>query len=289
MRAKQLLGLVAVSAVLVVVAGCGLDITIEGSSSVAPGGTANFDITLKNVSSCPLIELTTTPIDFELLTMLPASTVESSDFLSFLCGTGPLPPPARSTALAAQGDLPWDDARAELKKIAAAAAASAQCSGMGVTCESVSDSGQQAVICDTGPVLAPGEMRMLQCSAQVPVGNGPFYTVAFSAMIASGVCEAGTAEAGQACLDASDCGMGGSCSPGICVGGTNTGNGCTDVGDCPGMDTVCELCGENDAGLGFACFAQASAAAPAPSLAPWGIGVALLGLGAVAYRRFRRG
>ena len=286
MRALQLRSLLAATVGIALVAGCGIDIEIEANKTVVPGGTSTYGVKLTNNSACPLTSLTTDPVDFVFLPFVPQEVVEESEVLSLVCGLSPLPPPAQSTALAGAGEIPWDMARAELAHAAAAAAAT-QCSGTGVTCQSVMEGSLEGAICDTGSPLAPGEMRSLTCEATAPSGNGPFYALGFSVLIADGVCKAGTAEAGQACTDNGDCGMTGICGSGICDGGTNDGNGCDNTMDCPGMGATCIDCGDN-AGLGFACEAQQAAVAPAPALAPWGFGVALLGLGAVAYRRFRR-
>jgi MYXO-CTERM domain-containing protein len=284
MRALRFRSLLAASVGIALVAGCGIDIDIEADPKIVSGALTNYDITMTNASACPLISLTSDPVDFIFLPFVPASVVEESEILALACGLTPFPPPAQSTSLAGIGEIPWDQARAELAHAAAAAAAT-DCSGMGVTCMPASEGSLDGTICDTGGPIPPGGMRNLTCQATAPFSNGPFYAIAFSALIASGVCEAGTGEAGQACNDGSDCGMGGACSPGICDGGMNDGNGCTDAGDCSGG--TCILCGDN-AGIGFACAQQVGTASPAPSLTPWGIGAALLGLGAVAFRRFRR-
>ncbi|MDX2169377.1 MAG: hypothetical protein SF182_20065 [Deltaproteobacteria bacterium] len=284
MRALRFTSLVAASLGVALLAGCGIDVDIETSPKVVAGAVSSYDITLTNNSACPLTSLTTDPIDFAFLPFVPAATVEESQILSLVCGLSPVPPPAQSTALAGIGEIPWDQARAELAHAAAAAAAT-QCSGMGVTCEPASEGTIEGAICDTGAPIAPGGSLSLTCQATAPFNNGPFYSIALSLLIADGVCKAGTAEAGQACNDDGDCGMTGVCGDGICDGGMNDGNGCDSAGDCTGG--TCVDCGDN-AGIGFACAQQVGTAAAAPSLTPWGLGIALIGIGAVAYRRFRR-
>lgn len=284
MRAGQFRSLIAATLAIAVVAGCGIDIDIEASPKVVAGAVSNYDITLTNNSACPLRSLSDEPVDFIFLPFVPASVVQQSEILALGCGLIPFPPPAQSTSLAGVGEIPWQQARAEIARAAAAAAATT-CSGMGVTCFPDQQGSIDATVCDTGGPIAPGGMRDLTCEATAPFRTGPFYAIAFSALFADGVCEAGTAEAGQACGEDAECGMGGNCAFGICDGGMNDGNGCSDAGDCPGG--TCIDCADN-AGLGFACAEQVGTASPAPSLTPWGLGAALLGLGAVALRRFRR-
>lgn len=267
-------------------AGCGLDIAIQGAATVTHGQTAQYAVTLTNTSACPLYSLSDDDDgDVAFLPLVPAALVEDSELLALFCGQSSIPPPAMSTALAQPQEVPLPELRAQLSAVGATAVQNAACSGAGLTCQTVVEDPITGVVCSLDAPLAPGAMLSLSCQGTVPAAGMRFYTLAFSDEIVAGVCTNATPAGGEACGDDEDCGMGGACATGICVGGTNAGFGCNDAGACP--DGTCTDCSDNVA-LGLACLPQAVATAPAPSLAPWGVAIALLGLGAIAYRRLRR-
>jgi hypothetical protein len=280
MRAQCIGRRLIVAVGLVLLAGCGIDIDLSGPKSVTPGETATFQVKATNVSACPLFDPgLPMGIDFAFAAFVPGSTIEENELFAEICGlTGPSRF-AGSSSLAEVGAAEVGVAR-DLFEAVAAQAADASCSGPGATCSASANE----VVCDTGGAMGVGEMRTLSCDATVPPGLGPFYSIAVSTQFAVGVCKAASASAGAACIDASQCGGAGLCGSGICVEGTNAGNGCDLAGDCTGG--TCTSC-SGDFALGVACFASARAIAPAPALAPWAIAVALAGLGGVAFLRLR--
>jgi len=287
MRAGRIGWLAGGAAAIALMTGCGLDIEIMGSTTVTAGQTATYTVKLTNTSVCPLANTDTEGEDLAVIPLIPAAVIEDEDLLAFFCNLTSLPPPARSNSLASTRDISVDEARATLSAaLAAAQAEDAQCSGTGISCMTTTDEGFDGVICDLGDPFAPGEMRTLSCSATVPSGGGPFYTLAIGGVTATGVCTNATAEGGDPCTTDGDCGMGGACGTGICVGGSNAGFGCDADGECPD-EGVCTDCLEGQ-GLGLACLEQAQPVTAAPSLAPWGLAAAVLGLAAVGLRRLRR-
>ncbi len=89
-----------------------------------------------------------------------------------------------------------------------------------------------------------------------------------------GVCKSGTSDAGEPCAldDSTDCDSGsGECGAGICVGGSNAGNGCDTDTDCPdmGMDMgSCQLCADfpgNNSTLSLDCTTTHVGVEPAPA------------------------
>lgn len=91
-----------------------------------------------------------------------------------------------------------------------------------------------------------------------------------------GVCKSGTSDAGEACAldDSTNCDSGsGDCGAGICVGGSNAGNGCDTDADCPDMGT-CKLCADfplNNS-ISLDCTQTLIGVEPAPITSLWTTG-----------------
>jgi len=270
-----------IAAAMALLAGCGIDIDINGPPKVVPGQSATFQVTTTNVAACPLYDLgPPLGIDFEFAPFVPRAQIVDTEFAE-VCGiAGPSRFTDTQPGLAHVSAAEIGDARSAFESIAAQSAASVECSGTGITCFT----GDGTALCDTGGTQLPNETRSLSCQTTAPNGIGPLYSIAVSAQFAAGVCKLGSTSPGVACVSDSDCGGAvGSCGTGICSGG-NTGNGCEGDGDCLGG--TCTDC-VDDMALGVACFASDDGAAPAPTLAPWGIALGLAALGSVAFWRLR--
>jgi hypothetical protein len=297
-RLAPLSALVGVAGMLLL-AGCGLDVTITGGSApVCAGATQHLQVKLANVSACPLAPGNIGPF-LAVIPNVPAAEIENEPEFELLCGIGP--PPARlpSNDLARPADVPLDELRTKVLALAqggdagtggaagTAVADQVSCSAPGVFCTSEGD----GAFCDLPP-FAVGQMLTLDCAAKVPASTpGKVYNLAFTLLEANGVCKAGDGQ-GTPCIGADDCGMAGVCGDGICKGGGNNSFGCdtaTATADCPDGGT-CVLCDTN-LGLGAACEAGlvTACAAPVPAAGPGGLVFLLLGLAGVAFIRLRRG
>lgn len=257
-------------------AGCGLDVQMSSSGGVLPGQPATFTIELTNNSACPVSGLLQPGDNVSFAAFL--TETEAQEFAS-LCGLGTAPPPALSHDLATADEVPLDALRTAALAIAASSVP-ATCSGADLTCSPTAG----GAACSLAAVLAPGASRTLTCQATRPADSGRLYSVASSTLDATGVCKAGVNQ-GLACAEDSDCGgTMDACASGVCAGGGNAGNGCDVDGECP--DSSCTSCVAG-LGMGAACLA-AVGPAPAPALAPFGLGAGLIGLAALAYRRLRQ-
>jgi hypothetical protein len=277
---------------LTVVPGC-LIIDIFGDPAVRPGQTQQFQVKLTNPSACPVFDSGASSDDLAIVPLAPLSAIEAIEdeetraLVEVLCGLRP--PPSDLPAMLGAVEA----SEGTLRSIAHAAALSAQmasCSGPGVSCGPLPptpDTPPGGVLCAL-PALGAGEMVTLDCEAPVPSSAvGTLYTFAQTELRARGVCKAGSGQ-GNPCANSANCGIGGVCAFGICVDGTNDGNGCNAMAmpsECPGGQ--CIACSEST-GVGAECQPfLVLAPAQAPAVGPWGLGVGLVVLAALAGYRLR--
>jgi len=258
-------------------AGCGLDVMLTGGEHAQLGETVTYQVKLTNTSACPLHGSPGDPA-FAFLPMLPASLIDGE--LAMLCGLDGTAP-AMSPQLAQTTSFEVDAATQMLQTIAEQAT-DVTCSGTGVTCGPF-DGIPGFTACEVGD-FAPGEMRQLTCTATADTA-GQLFNLAIAFEPALGVCKAGPGQ-GQSCEIDSDCGVGGVCGSGICVDGSNAGNGCSVAGECPGGDCVdCDA----GSGVGFVCTQTVvQGVAGAPAMSGWGLLAGVLALSTVAAIMLRR-
>jgi len=89
----------------------------------------------------------------------------------------------------------------------------------------------------------------------------------------AGVCKGGATPGAPCELNVSNC-FGGMCLPGICVGGTNSGQGCNALGDCPMASDCVQCAAELPIGaLPIDCTTTYVSPEGAPVASPWALAV----------------
>jgi hypothetical protein len=308
--------------------GCAIDVDLSSSpSSVAIGQPVNFDVSVRNRTTCPVggvvaVLVPFVPKDY-LISQIqdPMVRQELSDFVDAFCsGMNVQPPDGSANCRIENGELicdltPSATLPGPLPETAVAtteggAEISCGSDGTKITCrfpstildqaqEATSEESLGALQCiDNGTyaacgalLLDPNESKSAQVQLIVPRAGILHNFVGSFATVRGGVCTAGLVK-GRPCNDDSDCtGMGNTCGTGICDGGSRDGFGCNIDDDCDGGSCIaCELPNDGQVLSGVACTTTVAGVEGAPAVSPWGLAaivVVLAGIGMVTIRRTR--
>lgn len=314
---------------LLLLGGCAIDVDLTSTPSAVPlSGTVNFDISVRNRTTCPVGGVVALLFPF-----IPRDLIineiededlreELSDVVDAFCtGEDVEFPDGAAECRLEDGELFCElDPRIVLPGPIASAAVSSTTSGDDVTCSSdgekitcrfprrivelamsqqVTEESLGDLQCIAGDnvaacgalLLDPNETKSDSVEMQV---NRPGilrnWVISFATR-RGGVCANGFRRI--PCDDDSQCsGVNNFCGSGICEGGTDEGRGCDTDGDCAGNGTCidCEVPDDDDQLLsGIACTTTASQVNAAPALSPWGALAVISALLGIGGSALRRG